>query len=108
ADLIEGTADELLEFHRRDVDRVAEEDSGCSPEDLAQSPVRDALAVGEAPSPVDRGRRGPRVGTDDELLGESCLPDPGLPEERNERRMSLLEAASVQGLEQGELVPTSD
>ena len=87
---------------------IAEEDPGRAPQDLAERPVRDALTVREA-APAEHPRRaGPATRCRDELLGEPRLADPGVAEDRHERRAALVDAASVQRLEERELASPAD
>jgi len=60
-------------------------------QDLGEGPVRDAVAVREAPAPQDRRRRVGRLRPSEELRGQSRLPDPGFAVHRDEVRAPLLD-----------------
>jgi hypothetical protein len=89
------------------VGRIALEDAEVLLEDLAQRPVRDALAVRQAASRSAKWL-GLFVGKPfPELTHESCLADAGLTEDRNEDRLRSFYGTVVRRFEQAELFVTS-
>jgi hypothetical protein len=83
--------DRVGELSPRDRRVVRLEDAGLRLHDLAQSPERDALAVGQAPAVPPRDDVGAVVERAAKLGHETALADPGLAGDRHElhRRLAL-------------------
>ena len=62
------------------------EDPRVTLQDLGERPVRDAVAIGQAPATQDERGRLPRLGPREELAGEPRLPDARVTVERYEMR----------------------
>ena len=73
-------ADPRVQPAGRVLGRVVERDPERRSQHLAERPVGDAAAGGQAAASVDRGGRIPEGGALRELLEEPALPDPGGPE----------------------------
>src|SRR5205823_4796243 len=69
---------------QRDFGRIGVEDPGMPLEDLGEWPVRDPLAVGEAPAPKDQRRRIGGFGPREELRYQAALADARVAEHRDE------------------------
>ncbi len=91
---------DLLE---RDGGGVGVRDVGDAPQDLGQGPVRDAVAVRQAPPPHDQRSPFLRGGPPDELVGQPALADPRVAVDRDDVRPAFGGRALVHGAEQSEL-----
>src|SRR5438552_738243 len=68
-------------------------DPDAHPDHLRQSPVRDALSIGQAPAAVPPDRAGEPVGVLLELPGQPGLSDAGGPDDRYKVCLALLRTA---------------
>ena len=104
---INDSGDSLAQLRRRGHGRVAERDSGRRPENFAQRPVRDPLAVRQAASAV-HGRSGRQRDPRHELVDQAGLAHAGLTEEDRQSWPLLLHDRLVHALQRGQLVGPTD
>ena len=83
---------------------VVGRDPGCRLHHLRQRPVRQTFAEGQRPP----GEDARPLEAGEELAGEPALPDPGLPEDRDELRAAVADGARKCVLEQLELLLAAD
>ena len=86
---------------------VVEQDAGGVPQDLAQRPVGDALAVGQA-APAVHGAAGLARHAGGQLLEQPALADPGLADDGDQVRAALGQRGVVQLAQQRQLAVAAD
>ncbi len=99
-------ATRLADLLERELGRVRVQDSRVAFEDLRERPVRDPLAVREAPSSNHGGAVSLRP--QEELRGETALPHTGVAVDRDEVRPALGRRSPEHRQEQRELLVTTD